>query len=100
MKGYPEQNFPLFLAMEDALKRVGFEVWNPARNGIGNDPETGEPYPLDVYLAVDIPAMLTCDAVALLPGWENSEGVNRELDAAWKHGIKNYDAFELLIEGE
>jgi len=40
------------------------------------------------YMLDDIPAMLECDAVAVLPGWIFSRGARIEVILAWALGMK------------
>jgi hypothetical protein len=40
------------------------------------------------YMLDDIPAMLRCEAVAVLPGWLRSRGARIEVALAWALGIK------------
>lgn len=40
------------------------------------------------YMRDDIPAMLQCDAVAVLPGWLGSRGARIEVILAWALGMK------------
>lgn len=74
MSGYPEHNFPAFNEAARVLRERGHSVFNPAENVEGR---TGEPR--SFYMRLDIPALLACDAVVLLPGWRNSRGANLEV---------------------
>lgn len=68
MTGLPELNFPAFHAAAATLRAMGHEVINPAE--LNPDP-TAEW--LDC-MRRDIAALVTCDAVALLPGHDDSRG--------------------------
>jgi len=72
MSGLPELNFPAFHAAALTLRDRGWDVVNPA-----------ELNPcLDITWAaamkVDIAALVTCDAIFLLPGWKKSKGASLE----------------------
>lgn len=76
MSGIPEFNFPAFHAMASALRGAGFDVVNPA--------EINGPAAVDAGMTwadcmrADIAQLVTCDGIALLPGWENSRGATLE----------------------
>lgn len=72
MTGLPEFNKPAFFAAEDALRAAGFDVINPARNGLPDSAEWHE------HMRADIKMLMDCDGVALLPGWERSNGARLE----------------------
>lgn len=48
------------------------------------DPSIGDEY----WLAATMELMRRCDAVVLVPGWENSEGTLAEIDEAHRLGLK------------
>ncbi|SAL20415.1 hypothetical protein AWB70_01039 [Caballeronia cordobensis] len=72
MSGYPELNFPAFHAEAARLRAMGFEIANPAEIDVGPDPTWLECMRACIKLLSD------CDGIALLPGWEQSEGANVE----------------------
>lgn len=75
MTGLPGYNYAAFNAEATRLRALGYHVENPAENI----------HPIDQvwagYMRVAISQMLSCDAIALLPGWAESKGaiVEREL---------------------
>jgi len=75
MTGLPDDNYPAFLWAEAELAELGHEVVNPAKL---NRP--GEPWAK--CMRVDIPAMLACDALFVLPGWMGSRGAHLEVSIA------------------
>lgn len=77
MTGMPEMNFPAFHAAARALRGRGWDVVNPAE--INPDPKAG----WACCMRDDIAALVTCDTVAMLPGWERSRGARIE----WFLGI-------------
>lgn len=68
MTGLPEFNYPAFFAEAARLRELGYHVENPAENP---EPPCGS---WAGYMRMAIRQMLTCDAVALLPGWQRSQG--------------------------
>lgn len=95
MSGIPNFNFPAFNSAAYTLRKQGYEVFNPAerdieRHGgvdisIGN--ETGDQalavathsFSLRDALADDTAYICKeANAIAMLPGWENSKGARAE----------------------
>lgn len=76
--GPPTYNFPAFNAAAAAWREVGWEVLNPAESFDGR---TNLPY--RDYVEHDIELLKTCDAIALLPGWDG-EGAR---GSVWEWGI-------------
>lgn len=65
MTGLPEFNFPAFHAAAKAWRDAGWEVLNPAESFEGaTDLEYKE------YVAHDMGLLKSCDAIALLDGWD------------------------------
>ena len=76
MTGYPEFNYPAF---EDACKRlraVGYEVVSPHEV----NPADGTEHSWEWYLRRDIIALMDCDNIVVLPGWEQSKGARVETE--------------------
>ncbi|MDT0137253.1 DUF4406 domain-containing protein [Acidovorax sp. PRC11] len=82
MTGIPELNFPAFHAAAAALRAEGHHVENPAE--INADPEAQW---LDC-MRMDIARLVTCDAVYMLPGWQNSRGALVEHTLATGLGLQ------------
>lgn len=82
MTGLPEYNFPSFHAAAARLRQCGHDVVSPAEI----NPETGGDW--HNYLRADIKALCDCDAIALLPGWQNSQGAHLELHLAHRLGLE------------
>jgi hypothetical protein len=82
MSGIPESNFPAFQEAAHRLREMGYEVISPAEI----NSEQGLPW--ETYLKADIKGLCDCDAVALLPGWENSKGAHLEMHIAHRCGMK------------
>jgi len=68
MSGLPDYNLPAFADAAERLTAAGFEAVNPGRHGVSPGWEWED------YLRRGLAEMLTCDGVALLPGWEDSRG--------------------------
>jgi hypothetical protein len=91
MRGLPEHNYPQFHEVEEALAKWltedeyqgtvqevgGFEILNPARNFDGDQTRT-----TSEYMNADLGMVLGSDVLVLLPGWEKSEGADRETKLA------------------
>lgn len=68
MTGIADLNFPAFNAAAAELRKRGAWVENPAE--INPDPSMS----WDDAMRADIPRLLTCDTIYMLPGWEKSRG--------------------------
>lgn len=82
MTGLPEFNFPAFNAAEAMLREQGYDVENPASKGIIDGWEWED------YLRLDLRLITECDAIYLLPGWENSRGARLEVHVADELGLE------------
>lgn len=83
MTGMVDHNFPAFKQAAAELLDAGYEVENPADFG------TVDGWAWEDYLKRDIPLMLECQGLALLPGWHLSEGANLERYIATALGLKS-----------
>jgi hypothetical protein len=81
MTGLPELNFPAFCAEADRLRGLGYDVVNPAEI----NPDAAMPW--DQCMRADIKALCDCNMIAMLPGWETSQGAHLELHIAHRIGI-------------
>lgn len=72
MTGLPESNYPAFHAAAARLRALGHHVENPAENPA---PSCGSWLG---YMRLALAQLVTCDQVALLPGWEMSKGASVE----------------------
>lgn len=71
MTGYPELNYPAFASAAERLRANGFEVVSPAEL----NPITEE---YRAAMRKDIIALVDCDFICLLDGWEKSKGATLE----------------------
>ena len=91
MSKIEEFNFPMFDLAESDLRAKGWNVINPAQmdRDIGFDPliDTVDATFLHAAMLRDVEAITTrADALAVLPGWEDSTGAKAEVGLArWKH---------------
>lgn len=81
MTGCPVLNHAAFNAEAARLRGMGFDVVNPA------DLVADEGTAWADYMRADIRLLLTCDAVALLPGWDESRGAQLEVEIARSLGM-------------
>jgi hypothetical protein len=81
MTGIHELNKPAFNEAEVQLDAAGHAVINPVKNGV---PDTS---PWLDHMRADIKMLMDCDAVATLPGWENSKGAQIEVELARMLGL-------------
>ena len=86
MRGLPQYNFPAFRKYTAEWRAAGWEVVSPAEmdENIGfteNNPEPTKEFLKDA-IKRDVLAILECDALALIPGWEGSKGVRVEIALA------------------
>jgi GT2 family glycosyltransferase len=87
MRGLPEYNAPEFRDAAARLREAGHSVWSPLESDEehgGSDAAAAE---IAQTFARDLQALLTQDAVVLLPGWADSHGACLERHAADVVGI-------------
>lgn len=90
MTGLPDLNFPAFHAEAKRLRALGHDVINPAE--INTDPNAD----WHDCMRADIAALVTCDAIQLLPGWRRSRGATLEHDIAVRLGMNVFDPHHRL----
>jgi len=99
MTGYESFNFPEFHKQAAILRQQGHEVWSPAEHDIdvdGFDPDKDESKSMDYYMQRDLPAVCAADAVAVLNGWERSDGACLEVYVGQYVGKPILCAYSLL----
>ena len=83
MNGHEKFNFPAFFAAAKQLRSEGYIVFSPAENDLllyGQD-FLDHPERASYKICMEDDTRWICryaDAIALLPGWENSKGVKVE----------------------
>ncbi len=95
MTGIKDYNFPAFDAAEEDLKKRGFDPISPASmdREAGFDPATDGEFEgaIEDIINRDLDAIVNkVDALALLPGWEESTGTNAEIGVAVWRGLRIY----------
>lgn len=93
MTGFPELNFPLFHAEAQRLRDTGHQVVNPAE--INVDPAKG----WEECMRADIAELVTCDAIAMLPGWQQSRGATLEHHIASELGLQIFHLAPPTMKG-
>ena len=89
MTGMPDLNFPAFHAEAARMKGLGYEVVNPAELNTDPTMEWSE------CMRHDLAALLTCDALALIDGWQKSAGAHLEMHVAHRVGMEIVIACEV-----
>lgn len=84
MTGVPDKNFPAFRTAAEQLRQAGYEVVDPSTLGEHDNWAWAD------YLKRDLPEMLKCDGLALLPGWEHSRGAGLEYLVARGLGMRHH----------
>lgn len=97
MTGLPGYNFPAFRRVAMLLREAGYDAVSPVE--LNNEEADGPTNTWQACMRVDIGALVTCDLVALLPGWENSRGASLEHYIANCVGIPCRDAHLLIATG-
>ena len=109
MRGIPQYNFPAFDAAAYCATEHGYLAVSPAdidrANGFdGNGDFEWTPDLIRSVIARDVAALLKCDAIALLPSWQNSTGARAEIMIALfcKMPIlsaEDFSLYELEVSG-
>ena len=82
-------NFPLFHTTAASLREAGHTVINPAE--LNPDPGTWSE-----CMRRDIKALMGCDTVATLPGWQDSRGASLEVHIGKALGMRVVNAHDLV----
>jgi|GEM_PF-881709 len=91
MTGIAQLNFPTFNRHAMHLRAAAYEVINPAELGTQDDLSWSD------YLRRDIAALMQCDGIAMLPGWESSKGACLERHIALELGMVVGDVTSFLL---
>jgi hypothetical protein len=104
MSNMIDYNFPAFFKAAKELEKQGYKVFNPAQMDLDSGWTLEEIKDLDVAqfqeflkgaAKRDLDALQQCDAIALLPGWENSKGARAEKAVAEWLGLET-----IYLKGE
>lgn len=90
MTGITQLNFPRFNAEAARLRELGFTVINPAEINADTSKCWRD------CMRADIRELVTCDAIALLPGWERSRGAALEHHIMTMLGLAVFTVDELV----
>jgi len=109
MSGLPENNYPAFHAAAASLRRAGYRVVNPAElhphgwcrrimaHVFSALMRRAHPRPSwSEYMRADLAALLRCDAIVMLPGWEASKGARCEVSIASELGMARWSLAEAM----
>ena len=96
MRGYPDCNYPAFMAAAKALREHGWWVFNPAEMDEARDHEPPEDGPAawrhyakrDTRVLIELLKAENGDAVVVLPGWGKSVGASAEVALGQWVGLK------------
>ena len=83
MSGIPELNYPAFKAAAETLRALGATVVSPHEIV----PPEAAPWSWEDHMRADLAALLTCEVMMLLPGWEQSRGATLERSVAEALGM-------------
>lgn len=86
MTGHKDLNFPAFHAEAKKWRDLGHEVINPAE--LNPDPNAD----WHECMRADIAALVTCDTIVLLPGWQQSRGASLEQHIAERLSMVQIEA--------
>jgi hypothetical protein len=90
MTGIADFNYPAFNTMAARLRAAGYEVENPADHG------TVEGAVWADYMAYDLTRLGLCGMIALLPGWDLSQGARLEVMIAEHLSMRVVNAHDLV----
>lgn len=89
MTALPYLNFPAFMEEARRLRKLGYDVVNPVDINPDQDAEWAD------CLRADLRELLTCDTIAMLPGWQNSRGAKLERYVAKELGMPCVDSYSI-----
>lgn len=84
ISGQPDLNRPAFEAAAKALRASGYTAVNPF--DVCPNPASWEE-----AMRADVKALMDCDGIVLLPGWERSRGATIEARLAADLGIRRME---------
>jgi len=93
MTGYNNLNWDAFDQKELELAAEGWDPVNPAKldRESGIDPNRNlDDYDYTECALRDVEALLQCDAIYLMSGWQHSRGASWERALAKHHGIRRF----------
>lgn len=98
MSGIHDNNYAAFADAKRQLTEIGYGVVSPTDITVdGLEPTqqpTSEQY--QQLMRKDVRALIECDVIALLPGWENSRGATFERQVALMTGRSVVEFNEII----
>lgn len=93
MSGLPEANYPAFAAAAERLRSQGHAVVSPHElpADCPGCSDTRQEHSWAEHMRVDLAALLTCDVIVMLPGWQQSRGAKIEKTVAEAVGMMVID---------
>ena len=99
MRGYAAYNFPAFDRAERILRNRDYHPVSPAAmdrlfEGWGAAPPEGIEFTQEDFkrfILRDIVALMDCDAICRLPGWQDSKGAKLEIALAEFLGLEEVE---------
>lgn len=85
-----EERRAAFATVEERIINLGHKCTNPMKNGVPADAHWSQ------HMRVDIGLLLSCDAIYMMKGWEQSERCRLELNVASSIGLPVF--FENVIK--
>lgn len=92
MSNLPDFNYPAFHAEAARLRLLGYQIENPAENP--SQPNW------QGCMRLAIRQMLTCDTIAMLPGWTESRGATLERYTAGMVGMRIVLSTQIVAAGQ
>lgn len=92
MTGQPDLNRPLFNSVALALRMAGWDAVNPVELNPCDSAAWAD------CMRKDIVALMGCDSIVMLPGWEKSRGATIEYRLAADLGMTAYTLADLMAE--
>lgn len=87
MSSLPDFNYPAFNTAATMLRGFGYDVLNPV-DAEKDNPTPGTPQAWDWYMRRALKMVLRADALAMLPGSQNSKGARLERLVAESLGME------------
>ena len=96
MTGHPNFNREAFVKAEMNLIGTGKEAVSPSLVDQDDEGKTWKPLQgkWEYYLKIALSKMLRCNAIVMLPGWQESKGARVERYLAETLGYKIYDTVD------
>jgi nucleoside 2-deoxyribosyltransferase len=93
MTGFHDHNYPEFAKWSADLRRRGFDIVSPHELNAGEEAlvHTNDEEVAAARLRCmrkDLQAMIDCDGIILLPGWQRSQGAVDEFECARRLGLE------------